>query len=81
MVRDRQHHAHKCRIERERERERERETEKETYVDTLHVEGEGGYCRRGQHTKVEEDGERQRHGNDMSQYKNRENNSKRQRQK
>ena len=23
MVRDRQHHAHKCRIERERERERE----------------------------------------------------------
>ena len=25
MVRDRQHHAHKCRIERERERERERE--------------------------------------------------------
>ena len=67
--------------ERERERERKKETEKETYVDTLHVEGEGGYCRRGQHTKVEEDGERQRHGNDMSQYKNRENDSKRQRQK
>ena len=35
MKRARQHHAHKCRIERERERE------EETYVDTLHVEGEG----------------------------------------
>ena len=33
MKRDRQHHAHKCRIDRERE--------EETYVDTLHVEGEG----------------------------------------
>ena len=41
MVRDRQHHAHKCRIERERERERHKKTEKETYVDTSHVEGEG----------------------------------------
>ena len=29
MVRDRQHHAHKCRIEREREREREREKKRQ----------------------------------------------------
>ena len=37
MVRDRQHHAHKCRIEREREREREKKRQRKRHMLTHYM--------------------------------------------